>query len=300
MANEDPVEKRFRATRAELTYYERGRPGDPVLLLLHATGFHARCWDSVIRRLKKPWHSLAVDLRCHGKSEKTGLLTDWTDHAADIHDLVNALDLKDITAVGHSMGGYCAAYTAGRNPERFRRLLLVDPVMMDPALYEQAAASGPTSAEDHPVARRKNHWTGWQEMYDRFKDRTPYDLWLPEVLEDYCRYGIRPRADGEDYELACPPASEASVYMSSLNRPIFDLVEKVTCPVTVLRAKSRDPNATRDTMDFSLSPTWAGLAAKFQKGRDVYLPHYSHFIPMQDPEFIARCIDEGEEGFPPE
>ncbi len=41
--------------------------GDPVLLL-HATGFHARCWDEIVRRLPgRPVY--AVDLPCHGLSD---------------------------------------------------------------------------------------------------------------------------------------------------------------------------------------------------------------------------------------
>jgi hypothetical protein len=43
-------------------------------------------------------------------------------------------------------------------------------------------------------------------------------------------------------------------------------------------------------MDFASSPTWESLAAQFPRGRDVYLPELSHFMPMQDPELTARFI----------
>ena len=47
-------------------------------------------------------------------------------------------------------------------------------------------------------------------------------------------------------------------------------------------------------MDFSLSPTWPELATRFPRGRDVYLPHLTHFIPMQDPALVARFVADVE------
>ena len=34
----------------------------------------------------------------------------------------------------------------------------------------------------------------------------------------------------------------------------------------------------------------AALADQFPNGRDVYLPELTHFIPMQDPNLVARFI----------
>ena len=50
-------------------------------------------------------------------------------------------------------------------------------------------------------------------MFERFKDRLPFARWRPEILRDYCDYGVLPR-DGQ-FVLACPPAVEASIYENS-------------------------------------------------------------------------------------
>lgn len=295
MAPSGPVQHDFQASKARITYFEWGNPEHQTLLFLHATGFHARCWDEVIKRLPDNLHVIAVDQRCHGRSEETGLLTNWPDHAHDIVELVEGLDLKNIIGIGHSMGAFCMAYAGGTRPERFEHLLLIDPVMMSPQMYEDWKSKPHDFGADHPVARRRNQWANWTEMFERFKDRRPYDLWDKKVLEDYCKYGVLPAENGEGFRLACPPESEASVYMNSLSQPIYDITRKVTAPVTILRAKTRNPDEERDPLDFTLSPTWKGVAAQFQKARDVYLPHYTHFIPMQDPGFIANCIMNEEE-----
>ena len=36
------------------------------VVLLHATGFHSRCWDEVVRRLDPTVHCIGIDLRGHG------------------------------------------------------------------------------------------------------------------------------------------------------------------------------------------------------------------------------------------
>ncbi|MCZ6852676.1 MAG: hypothetical protein O7G86_02050, partial [Gammaproteobacteria bacterium] len=64
---------------------------------------------------------------------------------------------------------------------------------------------------------------------------------------------------------------------------------EIDIPVAVLRAESRELGAVPE-MDFSKSPTWPGLAGTFRQGRDVYLPHLTHFIPMQDPFLVARFV----------
>ena len=235
---------------------------------------------------------IAVDQRGHGRSTKAPPY-DWAEFGADAAALIGTLDLDDIIGVGHSMGGHAIVRAAGEHLDRFRALLLVDPVILDPAAYTMPAPF--RSADDHPVSRRRNRWTSPEEMFERFKDRHPFSLWDPEVLMDYCRFGIAP--DGDGFVLGCPPEVEAAIYMGSAGRDIRAMIEKVTKPVVVLRARARPSpgrQGTHDTgtMDFATSPTWPGLAAALPNGHDVHYPELTHFLPMQAPELVARHIRE--------
>jgi pimeloyl-ACP methyl ester carboxylesterase len=284
----EPVERYFKATGARLCYFAWGPEDGEAVLLIHATGFHARCWDETIRALPQNLRVVAVDMRGHGRSEKTGLMSDWAVPAKDIAELVDHLELRDARAAGHSMGGHTLVQVAAANRRAFRRLVLVDPVMMAPEIY--AAPPFWPQGFEHPVARRRNSWASWNEMFDAFKERAPYSLWRPKVLEDYCRYGLLPKQSGDGFELACPPAIEASIYMGSTGTDIYALARTVTQPVLVVRARPRDPRVPREYTDFAASPTWEGVASVFPRGRDVYLPELTHFIPMQEPELTAKFI----------
>lgn len=283
----DPRQREFQTSRLRLCYFEWGPQDGPVVLLVHATGFHARCWDRTVAALPDGYRVVAVDMRGHGRSERLGPYV-WAEFGQDLAEFTAGLGLEGAIGVGHSMGGHCIIQVAARAPATFQRLLLVDPVVMDPALYGSGRHLEFESAEDHPVARRRNHWESWQAMYQRFADRHPFSLWRPDVLEDYCRYGVLPKADGSGYELACPPVVEASIYMGNTQTDVHDLIPGIEVPVVVLRARAREPEA--GVMDFAGSPTWPQLAEEFPHGRDVYLPDLTHFIPMQAPELVARFI----------
>ena len=285
-----PVEHYLQVRDLRLCYFEWGLAAhnQPTYLLVHATGFHARCWDGVVRELLKHQpdaHVVALDMRGHGRTDKTPPFN-WTSFGADLIEFAAELDLRGVIGSGHSMGGHALLQCAAAQPERFNRLLLVDPVVLDPQAYVgHDVAAEP---QDHPTSRRKAEFDSWQAMRDRFASRRPFSLWQADVLDDYCQYGLLPSDAGGDLSLACPPLVEASVYVQTTGKSIEHLLGRIHQSVTVLRAKKRE--GERDPMDFSDSPTWPGLAAALPQGVDLYLPELTHFIIMQAPAMVAHCL----------
>ena len=269
---------------ADLAYWEWGEPDGAPVLLAHATGFHARCWDAVAREVDAARRVIAVDMRGHGRSTKQGPF-DWHQFGADVARFASALDLREIIGVGHSLGGHAITSAAVLHPARFAQLLLIDPVIFSPKRY---ASFSPV--DDHPVAKRRNEWTSAEQMFERFANRHPFRLWRRDVLMDYCRHALVPAANG--FVLACPPSVEAEIYRGSGKREI-EALGTLPHPVTVLRARLPRPlgDGSRAAMDFSASPTWPELASAFPHGRDVYLPELTHFIPMQRPDLVAAHIN---------
>jgi pimeloyl-ACP methyl ester carboxylesterase len=259
----------------------------PTLLMVHATGFHCRVWDQVIRRLPQH-HAVALDQRSHGRSTQVPI-THWAHFGEDLAGFVKARELGPMVGVGHSMGAHALVQAAAREPERFRALLLVDPVIASPAAYHlphPAMGSGM-----HPAARRRSRFASAQEMIERFATRRPYDLFDAQSLHDYCTHGLLPAADGEGVELACTPLNEAKVYMvGRSNASVYASVRALTIPVWVIRARQRTADA--DPFDYSYSPTWPELAGEFRQGHDRLIPDRSHFLPMEDPDQVAGLISE--------
>lgn len=252
-----------------------------TLFFIHATGFHARCWDRVIALLPE-YRCLALDMRGHGKSDKPAPLTDWRIMGEDAAAVARALGLQSATGIGHSMGGHAITLAAALVPEAFARLVLVDPVIFAPERYVGAREG------EHFAARRRDRWPSPDAMIARFADRSPFNRWDAHVLHDYCTYGLLPAEDGDGDVLACSPAFEAACYQTSsaVRSNIYPEIARVTQPVLVVRPTA----AQQGEGSFSASPAAPDLATRFIHGREIADPEHTHFLPMESPEKAAGYI----------
>jgi pimeloyl-ACP methyl ester carboxylesterase len=257
-------------------------PGEePAVLLCHATGFHARCWDQVIVGLAER-RVIALDLRGHGRSSKPPPPYAWRSFGKDVAGLASSLGLRGVLGVGHSVGGHAVTLAAALNPSAFSSLLLLDPV-----IFPENAYTGPR-AEASLMAKRRNYWASPQEMFERFKSRPPFVSWDTQVLRDYCEYGLLPHDDG--YVLACPPEVEASIYEhnSVPESNIYAEIAMIQIPVRVVRSEKRYEGGA----DMAASPTAPDLASRFRFGSDLRLERVSHLFPMEAPAAVSELIRE--------
>jgi len=270
------------ADGVRLAVWERSG-AEPPVFFAHATGMHARAWKQIIARVPNR-RAIAFDMRWHGLSAHPRPPYRWHVFGEDTAALVRVLGLHGATGVGHSMGGHSLALAAAMAPEAFGELILVDPVIMPPALYTGRPR------EPHFARKRRNQWTSPDEMFASFKDRSPFRAWDPAVLRDYCDHGLVPSADGNSYVLACPPEIEASIYEASTldDANISGRLGMIEARVTVIRAPRFMP--PQGPMDMTASLTAPDLARHFRRGRDVVVPH-SHFIPMEAPALVADHIN---------
>ena len=275
-----PIEHRIPINGLEIAVWEWPGEGPPVFFS-HATGFHGRCWDQVIAHLAGR-HCYAIEARGHGRSSKPAPPYRWRRFGEDLAEVASRFQLSRAIGAGHSMGGHAVTLAAALRPATFSALLLLDPVIRAKGEYV-----GPWKAAQF-VAKRRNQWTSPEEMYERFKDRSPFDSWNPAVLRDYCTYGLLP--DGDGFVLACPPEIEAAIYENSPapESNIYREINTIDIPVRVIRSgKQLDP-----ANFMAASPTSPDLASNFAKGTDLCIREHSHFIPMEAPELVAKWIGE--------
>lgn len=266
----------------DISLYQWGT-APPEFVLAHATGFHARIWDQVIAHL--PGRAVAApDMRGHGLSSKPAPPEPYAWHffADDLTALADRLDWRGLVGVGHSSGGHAIAHAAALRPGLFRALLLIDPVILPEDMYSQ------TAVEEHYAAKRRNQWASPDDMFERFKDRSPFNLWDGAVLRDYVDYGLLPDSSGTGDVLACPPAVEAAIYQQSTRTNIYPVLGSIDIPVLVVRLGDKTWFQTGDMLS---SPTNPELWTHFRYGRDLCLTDYTHFAPMQNPAHFAHLIE---------
>ena len=249
--------------------------GRAPVVFCHATGFHGRCWDQVIRHIETP--SIALDMRAHGRSQQVSPPMRWRDFAFDVAALGGELGWQGAVGVGHSMGGYAVALAAAMRPGTFRALVLLDPVIMASESY-----AGPWVPE-HFARKRRRTWESADEMFERFKGRVPFNTWDPAVVRDYCDYALNV------HDLACPPEVEGSIYENCTvpEANPYAVLAKLDIPVLIIRS---NVEFVLGFTAMEASPTNPRLAEILSKGRDEHWTDVSHFIPMEAPERVARLI----------
>ncbi len=114
---------------AEIFYRDYGDGGSPVVLS-HGWPLSSDAWEATARYLAEHGHRVvAHDRRGHGRSSQTWHGNEMDTYADDLACLVDALDLRDLTLVGHSTGGGEIVHYVGRHGSaRVARLVLVSAV----------------------------------------------------------------------------------------------------------------------------------------------------------------------------
>ncbi|WP_200940025.1 alpha/beta fold hydrolase [Aeromicrobium sp. Root495] len=98
----------------------------PVAVLVSGFGLDHQLWDRQVRVLVEAGlRVVCVDQRGHGLSDRPLSGYAVEDLAEDLRRVLEALDLRDVTLVGHSFGGQVAFRLAATDPDRVARLVLV-------------------------------------------------------------------------------------------------------------------------------------------------------------------------------
>lgn len=115
----------------ELHYSDRGREDGPVLVLIHGWKGSLRTWDRLLPHLSPHYRVVSYDLRGMGLSGKPRSSYDFTVMADDLLDVLQGLNLQDVTLVGSSMGCSVILEYMRRYGDRTARIVLNNgPVML--------------------------------------------------------------------------------------------------------------------------------------------------------------------------
>ncbi len=271
---------------AGLDFGDPARPYD--LVFVHANGFNAKTYRTLLAPLAARLRILAVDLRGHGRSQlptATQGRRSWRDLGDDVAELVVKLG-HPVWLAGHSMGGTSSLLAAAKVPHQVKGLVLFDPVIM-PRLFTLYASApwhtAETLAKHVPIARqaagRRAVFASPEAAFQAYKGRGAFKTWPDQVLADYLADGLKPMADGQ-VELACAPEWEASNFVSQGHDP-WAAARRYPGPIHILRAEHGSTCTAGDG---------AGLMRRNRRLTLKTVAGTSHFLPMERPDVAREAI----------
>lgn len=104
-------------------YYEVFGEGEP-LLILHGNGGSTQGRHHIIPDLARHFQVIAMDSRCHGKSDCPASELNYQDMAEDAHALMKHLGHDNYTIWGHSDGGILGLILGYKHPESIHSMLI--------------------------------------------------------------------------------------------------------------------------------------------------------------------------------
>ena len=268
--------------------------GDPVrpidVLFLHATGFNAITYQSILEPLGTRMHAAAVDMRGHGRSRLPAnprRMKSWNKFRDDVIQLLEKTAPEGAVLGGHSMGATVALLVAGKRPDLVKGLVLVDPVLLRRSIYrvyniplvnmligKNAMAKG--------TLRRRRDFGSPGEAADQLRGRGAFKTWRSPFLDDYVVDGVLRQDDGR-YSLSCTPEWEAAVFSAHRYRPWAAVrrLRKKRIPIVILQAeKESTSSADTDQRIHNIRPDAAVTR----------VPGTTHFIPMERPYVVRDAL----------
>jgi non-heme chloroperoxidase len=112
-------------TRLYWTQWGVGRP----ILFLNSAGVSTQMWDyQMVEFADQGYRCIAFDRRGHGRSDRPLGGYEYDTFADDVASVISALDLQDLTLVGHSMaGGEIVRHLTRHGSARVARIVLLAP-----------------------------------------------------------------------------------------------------------------------------------------------------------------------------
>lgn len=272
-----PVANRW--GEGEMAVLDFGDPKRPVdMVFVHANGFNAATYRTLLQPLSGSLRIWAPDLRGHGRTRlPTPVLGrwSWNDHRDDLVALLEGMAGPPVVMAGHSMGGTSALLASAERPDRVSALVLFDPVIWSRAAV---AAFGLPILRRAPsriplvrnALKRRALFDSREQALKAYQGRGAFKGWPDMMLADYLSDGLIETDQG--FALTCTPEWEASNYAAQSHNP-WRALRRVDRPVRILKAETG-----------STCHVPAGGAT----GTDVEtVPGGTHFFPMLRPD-VAR------------
>ena len=261
-------------------------PGKPVLFFLHGNGLCGRIYESFLAQFDQQFELILLDIAGHGASGSLADFPGWNRIAEQCREALGLCcdHSRDVIVVGHSFGGVLSILMAACDPGRFKKLLLLDPILFPRRMLLAFTFMQWLGLTDrvHPMVRmtkkRKFQWDSRAEALAYFKSRGAFAKWDELALTNYVEFGLKQQPDNT-VVLCCDRMLEAEIFATWPNR-LWNSVRAVTDSTHIFMGK--------DTFSFALdaADTAQRCNAHIQTGR----VEGDHFFMLEKPVETARRV----------
>jgi pimeloyl-ACP methyl ester carboxylesterase len=121
------LSSRIKLSAGQVFWREAGDRHRPILIFLHGSWHDSTQWQTVMEPLSKNCHCFALDLLGFGNSTAMETPNSIELEVECLHDFLNALKLRSVYLVGHSLGAWIAVSYALKYPDLVQGVVAIAP-----------------------------------------------------------------------------------------------------------------------------------------------------------------------------
>jgi pimeloyl-ACP methyl ester carboxylesterase len=205
----------------DIAYIDEGT-GDKTLLFIHGLATYAPSWKKNIDQLQQHYRCIAIDLPGNGLSSRGDYPYGINFFAGCVYDLIRKLQLKNLTIVGHSMGGQVALTILANEPTAAEKLVLCAPAgfetftIIERTLYTSGISFFDMFSTDENSLRQTIH----SSFYHFMQEGRHMTDDLINLMKQYPMKEYRKMIDGCIHGM--------------LNEPVYDMLPRIQQPTLVM------------------------------------------------------------------
>lgn len=207
----------------------------PLIHFLHGNGFCGGVYWPMLRRFLPDYGLFTHDIEGHGDSDAPAQYSGTGAILRRLPLVMQDQGLMDqsLIGMGHSFGGALTVALAARHPQRFKALVLLDPILLPDLAWWGIRLAGRIGRNpmSNAARRRRDTWGSRDEVLQRLRGRGIYAGWSEEALASFVEHATRDR-DGQRV-LCCPREIEAAIF----SQPVYPwkALAQIQVPVLFLR-----------------------------------------------------------------
>ncbi len=259
----------------------------PPLHFLHANGYPPECYLPLFKRMCSSFSIFGMRLRPLWPNAQMQDLKDWLPLTSDLLVFLSSTQPESVIGVGHSIGGIVTLRAALQEPEKFRALILIEPVLFPPyyiILWNIARELG-IGYRIHPLIqntlRRRREFDDLEHVFQGYRNRKIFRYLSDEALRAYIKGITKPGTNG--YTLAYSPEWEAHIYYTGIWRDLdlWRSLKNLRVPAMIIRGDESN-TFWKNSYD---------RVRKIHPGiRLVTIEKSSHLVPLERPEKVFDLI----------
>jgi non-heme chloroperoxidase len=253
-------------------YYQVKGEGNPIVLV-HGWSADHTSFDQTFEHLSEKYKVVSYDLRGHGSSEKSNYGFTLNRFAKDLEELMEFLDLKDVTLAGHSMGtSITFEYIRTFSESRLKSVTLLDmtPKLVNDETWNLGLFHGKYSLEDsqRDLTTIFSHLKDFATSFTKIA--VPYltDEMFNESLELFMKNNS--------------PFVLAGMWHAMAVNDYRDVLEQITVPTQIVYGE-QSTLYSKDTAEY--------LHSKISNSKVIPFKNCTHLLVLENPTKLTEVMN---------